>query len=49
MALEALYRLRWLAVCVWYRENTTTIVDESAVENRTEAVHSAFKTKIAVT
>ena len=49
IALEALYRLRWLALCDWYHENTTTIVDERAIEMATEAVLSAFETKIAVT
>ena len=49
IALEALYRLRWLALCDWYRENTTTIVDEGAIEMVTEAGLSAFETKIAVT
>lgn len=47
IALEALYGLHWLALCGWYRENTTTIVDEGAIEIATEALISAFEKFVA--
>ena len=47
IALEALYRLHWLALCGLYRENTTTIVDEGAIEMATEALISAFEKFVA--
>ena len=45
MAMEALARLRWLALCDWYTESSTTIVDEEQVETAIECMLSAFERK----
>ena len=38
-------RLCWLALCDWYTENLTTIVDEEQVETAIECMLSAFERK----
>ena len=45
MAMEALARIRWLALCDWYTENSTTIVDEEQVETAIKCMLSAFERK----
>ena len=45
MAIEALTKLRLLAVCDWFSEHSTIIVDEKQVETAIECMLTAFERK----